>query len=70
MFVLYDIYVLRMIDKLLENAEFRDWYNENKSDLKECFRELIIISRSYGIDLITDEYSFEDYIAMMWYESK
>jgi hypothetical protein len=59
-----------MIDKLLENEVFRDWYNENKSDLKECFRELVIISRSYGIDLITDSESFEDYIEMMWYECK
>jgi hypothetical protein len=65
-----NIYVLRMIDKLLENDLFRDWYNENKSDLKECFRELVIISRSYGIDLITDSESFEDYIEMMWYECK
>ena len=46
-----------------------NWYKINNNVLDELYYELIFISKSYGIEIIDNDKSYNDFIYMMYKES-
>lgn len=46
-----------------------NWYKINNNALDELYYELIYISESYGIYIIDNDKSYNDFIYMMYKES-
>ena len=45
------------------------WYKRNNNVLDELYYELLTISESYGIQIIDNDKSYNDFIYMMYKES-
>jgi hypothetical protein len=50
-------------------SNFNLWYDINKNALNHLFSKLIEISKSYGIIIIENNVSYNNFIKMMYYES-
>jgi hypothetical protein len=48
---------------------FEEWYNENLNALKELYFILLLISKYHGITLIENQYTINNFLKMMYYES-
>ena len=48
---------------------FHYWYENNVGALEHLYYELVVLSKSYGINIIENKKSYSSFIKMMYNES-
>lgn len=60
----------RLTKKLRRTEEFKDWYLKNRNELKELYDVLWNICENYDIELYNNDETFENFLHMIYYETK